>query len=129
VPQTPPPPATPRRQYRAYRLRASLERVKGAGAGDEISAPSKSKRLVAFTLMRLLRARGLPIKSYVDYTVETDENHLLGRPGQYVSKANFRDGRLDLPPSAFDVEGGGSIETFNNESDARRRYEYVAGFG
>jgi hypothetical protein len=29
------------------------------------------------------------------------------------------------PTADFSVDGGGSVETFGNETDAKRRYEYV----
>jgi hypothetical protein len=60
----------------------------------------------------------------VNYTAESDDNHLLGRPGQYVSKANFHDSRLEKS-GEFDIDGGGSIETFASSDDAQKRYDYV----
>ena len=74
-----------------------------------------------------LRAAGLPIGAYRIYTASNDPNDLLGRPGQYVGKANFQDRRV--PASArlgkFDTSAGGSIEVFASTEDAKRRYRYV----
>ncbi|GAA1397445.1 hypothetical protein GCM10009639_34840 [Kitasatospora putterlickiae] len=71
------------------------------------------------------------IKLVKAYTAETDPNHLLGRPGQYVSKVAFSDSRL----KAADLEGadeddiirGGSIETFATETEAAARLGYLQG--
>jgi hypothetical protein len=53
----------------------------------------------------------------------SDPNKLLGRPGQYTGKANFHDRRLH--GAAFDVDNGGSVETFRSKGDASNRYKYV----
>lgn len=41
-----------------------------------------------------LRGSGLPIADLTTYTAESDPNALLGRPGQYVAKVNWRDTRI-----------------------------------
>lgn len=71
-----------------------------------------------------LKALGLPIASMKVYTPANDPNHLLGRPGQYTSKVNFRDRRL-AASSSFDLLSGGSVEVFATNADAQRRYKYV----
>jgi hypothetical protein len=71
-----------------------------------------------------MQQRGLPIKGYVNYSAASDPNHLLGRPWYYVSKLNFHDSRVPREKD-FAVSGGGSIETFLNAADARRRLKYV----
>ena len=58
------------------------------------------------------------------YTADNDPNKLLGRPHQYVSKANWHDTRIDS--ANFDVNGGGSIETFSNTADLNSRVRYVS---
>jgi hypothetical protein len=72
-----------------------------------------------------LKSAGLPIGGVRSYTASTDPNKLLGRPGQYTGKANFRDRRL-APTKDFDTTSGGSVETFENRDDAKRRYDYVS---
>lgn len=52
----------------------------------------------------------------------TDPNGNLGRPGEYISKADFEDTRLDQYGEYYT---GGTIETFENESDCDNRYEYL----
>lgn len=67
---------------------------------------------------------GLPIGEVKVYTAADDLNQLLGRPGQYTSKASFHDTRLPADP-AFGIDAGGSVEFFASEADARRRSDYV----
>jgi hypothetical protein len=73
-------------------------------------------------------AKGLPIGESVTYTDTTDLNHLLGRPGQYIGKVNFKDTRT--PDSGnhdvnIAVDDGGSIEVFATAADATNRFTYV----
>lgn len=70
------------------------------------------------------------IKLTVTYTAVTDVNHLLGRPGQYTSKASFSD---DLIPAgdttgdeSGDVDFGGGVEGFASAADRDRRAHYLA---
>jgi hypothetical protein len=93
-------------------------------------APSAAvaSRHPAADVLKALRNHRLPLREYIVYTETTDVNHLLGRPGQYASKVNFHDARLPKSKD-WDIEGGGSIETFRNRADALRRYKYVRGFG
>lgn len=64
----------------------------------------------------------LPVTSITILTAATDPNHLLGRPGEYTSKARFRDSRI---PAAPDVTGGGEIEVFATSAQAVRRARYI----
>jgi hypothetical protein len=75
-----------------------------------------------------LKTKGLPIGEVVVYTDATDLNHLLGRPGQYISKCEWVDTRV--PPSGntgvnISVEDGGSIETFATTADGARRLAFI----
>ncbi len=73
-----------------------------------------------------LRAAGLPIGKFRVYSTSTDANHLLGRPGQYTGKVNFRDRRINVGGGGFAVSAGGSVEMFASRSDAKRRFDYVS---
>jgi hypothetical protein len=84
---------------------------------------SKSRSLDAKGVADSLKSKGLPIENIIVYTEATDENKLLGRPHQYISKVNFADKRAEQPDSKNPV--GGSVEVFNNEADAKTRYDYV----
>lgn len=70
-----------------------------------------------------LQFEKLPIENIIVYTAETDRNKLLGRPGQYTSKVNFADSRLQQPDPNDPV--GGSIEVFNNAAELKDRKEYI----
>jgi hypothetical protein len=70
----------------------------------------------------LMRA-GLPLTSVTAYTAADDPNHLLGRPGQYISKTEFADTRIH-GQTANSIASGGSVEVFPtaNEATAWARY-------
>lgn len=76
-----------------------------------------------------LKAAGLPITGLIVYNAATDPNSLLGRPGQYTSKAAWVDTRV--PASAVvgddpgDVDAGGGIEVFSEASEAKSRAAYI----
>lgn len=81
-----------------------------------------SKSLTAQEIANNLKEDGLPIGNLIVYTAETDDNQLLGRPNQYISRVRFADNTVDQSDSDDPV--GGSIETFNNVSDLEVRKEY-----
>jgi hypothetical protein len=66
-------------------------------------------------------------------TAENDPNHLLGRPGGYMSKVAFTDSRVPADQvvggTPGDVEYGGSVEVFGTEKAAQQRKDYIQGFG
>lgn len=72
-----------------------------------------------------LVAAGLPITDIVVVTEETDDNQMLGRPGQYTSKIYFIDERHR--GEGFEPSEQNSIEVFGSEEDANRRREHVQG--
>lgn len=90
-----------------------------AGAGE--ARTTKTWRPVQ--VITALRHAGLPIAGVRYFNPASDPNKLLGRPGQYTGKANFRDRRIS--GRGFDVDNGGSVETFANKGDASLRYRYV----
>lgn len=68
-------------------------------------------------------AAGLPVNNIIVYTEETDLNNLLGRPGEYISKVNFADTRLDQTGSDSPV--GGNVEVFASQKDMEKRKAYI----
>ena len=98
-----------------------------AGSGSQISIPSFRAPQSASEVLQELKDKGLPIGESVAYTAKNDPNDLLGRPNQYTSKVNFTDTRLKPGPTAnkIEVENGGSIEVFEDESDAIARAKYL----
>jgi hypothetical protein len=94
------------------------------GCGETGPPPS-----AAATVERL-KGEGVPIRKVEPYTEENDPNKLLGRPGQYIGKANFRDRRAeDDGARGLDVSEGGSVEVFESEDDAGKRTAYVEAIG
>jgi len=83
----------------------------------------------ASEVLRQLRAEGMPVGAVTDLTASTDPNELLGRPGQYTSKAFFVDTRLGATDKygarREEADAGGSVEVFESEADAEKRSEYV----
>lgn len=60
------------------------------------------------------------ITSITVYDEETDPNENLGRPGQYIGKADFFDSRME-----YEEDNAGTIEFFSSKSDCDDRYEYL----
>lgn len=81
--------------------------------------------LTAADVVKKLEAHGLPIGVRTVYTAASDPNDLLGRPGEYTSKVNFRDTRIKNPPDPTDVDAGGSVEVFASSGAAKKRADYV----
>ena len=99
---------------------ALLAAVTGC-AGDATGPPPSAKSVIA-----KLKADGLPVGKVDNYTASSDPNKLLGRPDQYVGKANFTDRRLKSDgQTSIDTTEGGSIEVFEDEDAAEKREEYV----
>jgi hypothetical protein len=90
-------------------------------------APAHSGQ-TALQIVQALKMHEMPIGQVFAYTDVTDLNHLLGRPGQYISKVEFSDTRI---PSIGDqganlsVSDGGSVEVFANVTDAQHRFTYI----
>lgn len=88
---------------------------------------TKTQKLDANEIAQKLKEVGMPIGKIEVYNESNDPNKLLGRPGQYTSKANFVDTRINEPVSgSIEVTNGGSIEVFDNKKDADSRYEYIS---
>jgi len=98
----------------------------------EADAPSEAEPeaelprgpLTSDEIIAAFKDAGLPIGTVQVYDANNDPNTLLGRPGQYTAKFNFADTRLEQPED--DVLGG-SIESFENETDLQNRVDYVKG--
>jgi hypothetical protein len=85
--------------------------------------------MIAENLVEAFKNDGLPIKEIFDYTPENDPNQLLGRPNQYISKANFHDTRFEYradDPIGIASESGGSVEVFATHDEAQTRADYLA---
>lgn len=67
----------------------------------------RTGELLAASLM----ASGLPITDLVIHTAESDPNHFLGRPGQYITKVSWNDARF---PSRLGTDRCCTIEAFDD---------------
>lgn len=96
-----------------------------AACGGSTATPTP-RPISAEAAIAQLKTAGFPIGEMVVYTAATDQNNLLGRPNQYVSKATFRDTRLPVG-DPLEVASGGSVETFATEADMLARKTYIEG--
>jgi hypothetical protein len=69
----------------------------------------------------LLAKSGIATGDVVVYTAETDTNHLLGRPGQYIGKVNWTDVR------ASSRKQEATVEIFGDDASLQARYTYLDG--
>lgn len=92
----------------------------GGASGSATGAPT------AQLVIAKLRAAGLPVGKAKVYNAFNDGTRLLGRPGQYTGKVNFRDMRIKDAGGGFAVSSGGSIEIFATRADAKRRAGFVS---
>lgn len=91
------------------------------------------KNTTAEDIYNELKNKIADIGIVVVYNEETDINNLLGRPNQYISKVTFEDKRLEqvnkdnefLSEEEREKPTGGTIEVFANETDMKKRKEYI----
>jgi hypothetical protein len=90
------------------------------------SQPAHTDKTAA-QIVQELKAKGMPIGTSFTYTAESDLNHLLGRPGQYTGKAEFKDTRISSTETGaqITVSDGGSVEVFVSTTDAQHRFTYL----
>lgn len=102
---------------------ASVQSTTEKVVSSSQAVSSEANAVDAQDIIDILKKKSKTIGKTVSYTDETDLNHLLGRPKQYISKADFADTRL----GQYDPEclAGGTVETFNNEEDLKNRKEYI----
>lgn len=98
----------------------SAPTFKGPGATPTArQAPTLTPALTAEQVVAKLKAAGLPIGRVFVYTDVTDPNKLLGRPGQYTSKADAGDTRHpELDPTKTCVV---CVEVYPDAAGARAR--------
>ncbi len=89
-------------------------------------AEAVSGQIDAGKVVEHLKTAKMPIGRVDVYNAETDPVKRLGRPGQYIGKANFQDSRLPLVlQQGQDVisfqNSGGIVEIFNNTAELEDR--------
>ena len=80
------------------------------------------KQMTAEELLTALKEKVPEVGEIVAYTEETDPNENLGRPGEYIGKADFEDTTLE---QLGEYLCGGTIEVFSSKSDCNDRYKYL----
>lgn len=100
-----------------------------SGCGG-VPAPAPKARLSppanARDVLKTFVGAKIGVGAVSDVSAASDDNHLLGRPGQYTSKLFFYDSRHPKPKGDSD-EGENTIEVFANPADAKTRRDYVEG--
>lgn len=93
-------------------------------AAPTTTTAAAPKTKTATQIVDGLRAAGLPVGAVEVYDSSNDPNELLGRPGQYTGKASFADTRIGTEVDG--VDGGGDVETFDDEASLTKRFEYLS---
>lgn len=99
----------------------------------EKQAEEKKKEVTAQNALEQLRQKNENVSDVIVFHEENDGNNLLGRPGEYIGKADFSDARI---PETFNTEEekyqyglhGGTIEVFRSEKDCENRTKYIQSF-
>jgi hypothetical protein len=112
-------------------LAVALAGCGGSGSGGSGGAAGAGGTLTAESVLAELKERFPTISATTVYTAASDPNSLLGRPGQYTSKAGFHDDRVpakevEYESQPFAVRRGGDIEVFESAGEAEKREKYIA---
>lgn len=116
------------RKFQTVVIGASLMMLAACGekapSGNETVATAPAPKVdTAEDVIGLFTTAGLKVENVVNLTAESDSNQLLGRPGQYTSKAFFYDARHPKQPEGD--EGEHTVEVFASAEDAKRRHDYI----
>lgn len=88
------------------------------GKSEKLELPSSKE------LLEQLQEKNSNLSEIEEFTSETDPNGKLGKPGYYISKADFSDVRVE---QVGEYLCGGTIETFSSEKDCESRADYLNG--
>ena len=90
--------------------------------GNDVAPEASVKEATASDVFEQFKSAGLPVSDVKVVTEASDDNQLLGRPNQYISKVFFFDARH---PKVEGEDNENTIEVFANEADAKGRYDYI----
>ena len=84
-------------------------------------------------ILLALKEKNTNLTEILVWTEENDPNGSLGRPNEYISKADFSDARVEETALSESEKleyglNGGSIEVFASEADCDARYTYLKEF-
>lgn len=98
--------------------------VSALAVGCSHTEPASSPTVTAGQVAIRLSAHIKSIASVADYTAATDNEHLLGRPGGYLSKTLLTDNRVsDSGKAITPVDRGGIVEVFADSDEANARVD------
>lgn len=94
-------------------------------AVDGVDEAAVEDFLTAEDVVERFKKLNMPIGEVIVYNEETCPNDLLGRPGQYIGKADWEDTRVE---QFGDSLTGGTVEVFDNQNSSLKRKEYLEPF-
>ncbi len=93
---------------------------------SSVSQSEESLDITAENIVKYFTENSAPnIGEYIVYDETTDPNELLGRPGQYTSKCDFAITTIETGDESNPFCA--TVEVFENENDAKSRYDYISG--
>lgn len=103
----------------------------GCGVSQNVTTPTQEDRqppTAGEALQALQQQYPEAIEKVVVYDEQSDPNGLLGRPGEYIGKADFVDSRIEANQNPYmtDVlKEGGTLECFDSRSACDARYQLL----
>lgn len=88
---------------------------------------SEKTSLKVSEVIEAMKKAGLPVEKEIIYSAENDPNKLLGRPNQYIEKANWADNRIKQ--NSLGNLQGGTVEAFDSKETLENRRKYVEEIG
>lgn len=89
---------------------------------DGVRIKTKGAIPSAEGILNELKAKNANLSGVDAFNSSTDPNGKLGRPGYYISKADFSDSRVK---QVGEYLCGGTLETFSSEADCKNRTNYL----
>lgn len=89
---------------------------------DGVRIKNKGEIPSANGILNELKAKNANLADIEAFDSSNDPNGKLGRPGYYISKADFSDSRVEQIGKYL---CGGTLETFSSETDCKNRTQYL----
>lgn len=105
-----------------------FEKVNDFSFSDLIRRNTLHTNMTAEEIATAMKDEGLNIDEIFVYTEENDASHLMGRPKQYISKAEFEDINIKQGEYSFSSHyNGGVIRVFETIADAESDFKERSG--
>lgn len=115
-------------ELESYKNQAVEETPVETSEPETESTPQYADLPDAATMVQMIKDANSNVGNTVIYDESTDPNELLGRPGEYIGKADFEDTRLEQVNINAGFENdytGGTFEIFSSSDDCQKRYDYL----